>query len=194
MWQSHSRTLLKIVSDRWQENRMEPHGFLVLVICLVDTYALLSGSGDGAFVDFIMEHDMLSPQDCLPPLAPGHPHRYFDNELPYFPGVLELNLLVIRLAKKIGRTARTLRAEDSQRRVNPGAVVSHEYEHKAGRQARALELQNLCHSLAFEWQIRYPQYWSSEPAPKSLPRRVRSICDHVRVRIMYGNSFLTNSF
>jgi hypothetical protein len=183
MWQSHSRTLLKIISDRWKENRTEPHGFLLLVICVVDTYALLSGSGDGAFVDFIMKNDMLAPQDCLPPLAPGHPQSYFDNELPYFPGVLELNLLVIRLATEVGRTARTLRAEDSQRRVNPVVTDSDEYEYKAGRQTRVRELQNLCRTWASEWQARYPQYWSRQPAPKILPNRVRGICDHVRVQV-----------
>src|SRR5271165_1605966 len=102
MWQTHSRTLQQIISRRRQANRIEPHGFLVLVICLVDTYALLSGSGDGAFVDFILENNMLAPQDCLPPLAPGCPQRFFEEELPYFPGVLELYQQVIILATKVG--------------------------------------------------------------------------------------------
>ncbi len=191
MWQSHSRTLLTIVSKRWQANRTEPHGFLVLVICLIDTYALLSGSGDGAFVDLIMKNNMLAPQDCLPPLAQGQPQRYFDEELPYFPGVLELNQHVIRLATKVGRIARTLRAEDSQRRADQNAAGDDDYEYQAGRQIRVHELQNLCRTLASEWEARYPQYWSKQPAPKILPYRVRSFCDHVRVEI-HRHKFFAN--
>jgi hypothetical protein len=179
MWQSHSRTLLQIVSRRRQANRIEPHGFLVLVICLVDTYALLSGSGDGAFVDFITKNNMLSPQDGLPPLSPGLPQQYFEEELPHFPCVLDLHLQVISLATKVGGTARTLRAEDSQRRVDGIAAVGDEYKYIASRQSRVHEVQTLCRTLASEWEVRFPQYWSRQPAPKILPYRVRGFCDHV---------------
>jgi hypothetical protein len=61
MLQTHSHAVLKIVARRRQVNRTELHGFLVLVICLADTYALLSGSGDGTFVHFILKHNMLAP-------------------------------------------------------------------------------------------------------------------------------------
>lgn len=192
MWQTHSRTLQKIISRRRQANRTEPHGFLVLVICLVDTYALLSGSGDGAFVDFIMKNNMLAPQDCLPPLAPGNPRHYFDEELPYFPAVLELNQQVINLATKVGGTARTLRAEDSQRRVDGITAANDEHKYKASNQNRAGEVQNLCRILASEWEARYPQYWSKQPAPKIVPYRVRAFCDHIytlyRACVIYSHT------
>lgn len=179
MWQSHSRTLLQIIARRRQVNRTEPHGFLVLVICLADTYALLSSSGDGAFVDFILKNNMLAPQDCLPPLAPGRPQTFFEEELPYFPGVLELNQQVIILATKVGRIARDLRTQhDEQRRVMP-ATVDDEYAYNVSRRNRAREIQALCRTSASEWEIKYPQYWPRQPAPKILPSRVRGFCDHV---------------
>jgi hypothetical protein len=183
MWQTHSRTLQQIISRRRQANQTEPHSFLVLVICLVDTYALLSGSGDGAFVDFIMKNNMLAPQDCLPPLAPGNPRQYFEEELPYFPAVLELNQQVINLATKVGGTARALRAEDSQQRINGITAVGDEHKYKASSQNRVREVQTLCRTLASEWEVRYPQYWSRQPAPKILPYRVRAFCDHVSVEV-----------
>lgn len=193
MWQTHSRTLLQILSRRRQTNRTEPHGFLLLVICLVDTYALLSGSGDGAFVDFIMKNNMLAPQDCLPPLAPGNPRRYFEEELPYFPAVLELNQQVISLATKVGGTARTLRAEGSRWRVDGTATVGDEHKYKASSQNRVREVQTLCRTMASEWEVRYPQYWSRQPAPKILPYRVRSFCDHVRVKVD-SDKFIADQF
>jgi hypothetical protein len=179
MWQTHSRTLQQIISRRRQQNRTEPHGFIVLVICLVDTYAMLSGSGDGAFADFIMKNNMLAPQDCLPPLAPDNPRKYFDEEIPYFPAVLELNQQVINLATKVGGTAQTLRAEDSQLRVDGIAAVGDEHKYKANSQNRVYEVQTLCRTLASEWEVRYPQFWSRQPAPKIFPCRVRAFSDHV---------------
>jgi hypothetical protein len=182
MWQSHSRTLLQIVARRRQVNRTEPHGFLVLVICLADTYALLSSSGDGAFVDFILKNNMLAPQDCLPPLASGRPQPFFEEELPFFPGVLELNHQVIILATKAGRTARDLRKQDAERRRVGATTVDDEYIYNASRKIRAREIQALCRTSASKWEIRYPQYWSRQPAPKIFPFRVRGFCDHVSSR------------
>ncbi len=102
MWQSHSHTLLRIVARRRQVNHIEPHGFLVWIICVIDTYALLSGSGNGAFVDFILKNNLIAPEDCLPPLSPGLAEAFFPEELPYFPGVLEINQHVLALAIKVG--------------------------------------------------------------------------------------------
>jgi hypothetical protein len=179
MWQTHSRTLLQIVARRRQVNLTEPHGFLVLVICVADTYALLSGSGDGAFVDFILKNNMLTPQDCLPPLVPGSPQTFFEEELPYFPGVLELNQQVIILATKVGRTAGDLRTQDDERRRIGLSGVNDEYTYNASRENRAREIQALCRTLASKWEIRYPQYWSRQPTPRIMPYRVRGVCDHV---------------
>lgn len=179
MWQTHSAALLRIVARRRQVNQTEPHGFLVLVICLADTYALLSGSGDGAFVHFILEHNMLEPQDCLPPLAPGFAKHFFEEELPYFPGVLELNQQVILLATNVGRTAQDLRTEDDERRRVGATTVDNEYIYNAGKRSRACEIQALCYNLASKLEVIYPQYWPRQPAPKTLPFRVRGFCDHV---------------
>lgn len=180
MWQSHSRRLLQIIARRRQVNRIEPHGFLVLVICLVDTYAMLSGSGDGVFVDFIMKNSILAPQNCLPPLAPGCSQTFFEEEIPYFPEVLELNQQVIILATKVGGAARDLRKQHYERRRVGLAAISDELIYNASKQSRAREIQALCRTSASEWKVRYPKYWSMQPSPKIFPSRVRSFCDHVR--------------
>src|SRR5436305_13451867 len=98
MWQTHCRTLGKIIARRRDVHGTEPHGFLVWVICLVDTYALLSGSGNGDFVQYILKNNMLLPEEILPPLAPGQSQTFFREEFSYFPAVLDLTQQVIRLA------------------------------------------------------------------------------------------------
>jgi hypothetical protein len=179
MWQSHSNAVQKIIARRRQVNRTEPHGFLVWIICLVDTYALLSGSGDGAFTDFILKNKMLSPRDCLPPLEPGKFQSFFQEELPFFPGVLELIQEVFNLAVKVGGTARDLRAEGTQPQNANSITLGDEHPFIVLRRRRVREIQDLCRSLPTTWQAKYPKYWSLQPSPKSLPPRVRGFCDHV---------------
>lgn len=180
MWQSHSQALLKMISRRRQVNHTEPHGFLVWVICLIDTYALLSGSGNGTFAQFILKNNMLAPGEVLPPLVPGHPQPFFNEELPYFPGVLELNHEVVRLALRVGETARDLRSERVPSQIGPaGEDLERSYRHM--RQNRVREVQNLCRNLPVTWAAVYPQYWSLRPTAKSLPYRVRGFCGHVSI-------------
>jgi hypothetical protein len=178
MWQTHCRTLGKIIARRRDVHRTEPHGFLVWVICLVDTYALLSGSGNGDFVQFILKNNMLLPEEILPPLAPGQSRNFFQEELSYFPALLDLTQQVVSLAVRVGETARNLRAEIARVPSDSASVLEAESEYFAGRQIRVQEIQILCQSRRATWEATYPQYWSLEPSARALPYRVRNFCDH----------------
>jgi hypothetical protein len=80
----------------------------------------------------------------LPPLALSCPQPFLKEELSYFPRVLELNQQVIILATEVGRTAQYLRTQDATTDVS--------------RKNHAYKIQALCHTLALEWEVKFPQY------------------------------------
>jgi hypothetical protein len=158
MWEFHCQRLLDIIRQRRQEGP-ESHSFLVWMICLVDTYALLSGAGQGTFVQSLARDDLApTPTQCLPGLNPGQ-EVFFQDELPYFRTVLELNQEVVFIAVKVGEIARDIRAETSQRESGGQVSIEAKQTFVRGRRERAAMLQNLLRLSSRIWADRYPGFW-----------------------------------
>lgn len=158
----------------------ESHGFLVWVISVADLYALLSGSGNGGFAEFVMENRYVAPKQCMPPLIPGGDEIFFLEEAPYFPELMELNQQVVWLATRVGIVARDLRIEWSQHQGFEMDPDGHD-EYKAHWKDQIRRLKALCRESSSIWETRYPEFWTGKSSPGHLPRRVRGFWEHVRV-------------
>lgn len=183
MWEFHCQRLLDIITQRREGSRSQAHNFLVWMICLVDTYALLSGTGEGLFVQALVRDRLApAPQQCLPSLDPRQDGIFFQDELPYFPAILQLNQEAVFLAVKVGEVARDLRADISQRQSSGPAPMESEHEHVISRQKRARILQSLLRMSSRTWEEKYPQFWPwlkerIEPhRPMGLLHHVRFLC------------------
>ncbi len=179
MWQQHCDRLLSIATLRRQTHGTETHGYMIWMICLIDAYALLSGSGQGAFVETAWKTNMISPTQCLPPIGPGGPQLIYQEEVPHFPAILEINQQVVYVSVQIGQTARDLRAEASRRQEGGAGALGPEHLYLMNRQARVRGIQNLCRDFLRSWSARFPQYWPRYIGHQPLPLRVQGYLDHV---------------
>jgi hypothetical protein len=179
LWQTHCGTLLNIIAHRRQVHGREQYGFLVWTICLVDLYALLGGSGQGDFVRFILARKYLSAHEILPALGPHQPQTYFQEELPYFPAVLEMHLQVVQLATIVGDTARSMQEEMRRPPTGSQMVMHTDGEYAVDRKVRAQKVQQLCYARHAEWESMYRPSWTLDTLGRSLPPRVRAILEYV---------------
>jgi len=182
MWQHHGDQLLRIITLRRQAHGPEPYDFIVWSVCCIDIYALLSVSGQATFVEVLLKQNMLpSPERCLSPVFQGQGPIIYPEEQRFFPALLKLHQEVLLLALRVGQEARDLRVESTQRQYGPKDIMIPESAFLINRRARTRNVHNLLEYSRLAWRTQFPDYWTWLRSPGSLPSRVFSWVNHVRV-------------
>lgn len=98
----------------------ERYSFVIWWTCVIDTHALLTGGGNGNYLETLLKHHMLpalnNPMRQSGTLKPDSP-QLDDGEKP--PSILEFHRMITIRAARLGLLARDLRQEASQHENQP---------------------------------------------------------------------------
>ena len=156
--------------------KSERHPYLVWWIFIIDTYASLSGSGEGEFIDTALKRDLIPPlHEQLPPLGIQGSNNYYPEEREVFPAVLNLNRRMILLAARLGGLARELRIAGLSSNTSASGPAEVDAMDRRGR------------VNGIQWAFR--QLWRDESTnclpedwihtDRRLPTRVQGVFEHV---------------
>ena len=155
----------------------EPYSFIVWWVASIDTHVVLSGMGNGEFIETILRNNMLPSG-----MDPQNPYHTYDFSSPSYglaspngqealPSALAFHRLTSILAAELGFLARDIRAEEKQ---NPGdrsrAVLQSRYERIGVLQDR----------LRRTWNVQMPVSVAYGYCNQVLPMGARGIFEHVR--------------
>ena len=154
----------------------EPYSFIVWWVASIDTHAVLSGMGNGEFIETMLRNNMLPSG-----MDPQNPYHTYDYNSPYhglaspsgheaLPSALAFHRRISILAAELGLLARDIRAEEKQ---NPN-----DRSHAAiqSRQERIGVLQD---TLRRTWNVQMPVSVASGYCNQILPVGARGIFEHV---------------
>ena len=137
----------------------------------IDTSALISGMGDGTFVEAMLKNDLLpitTPR--LDNLSPqGSPNMYAPIKSEQMPTPLEFHRQISILSARLGLLARDLRREAA---ATPSASVAS----IAHRNRRVYELQDVFRRT---WDSQMPAYVAAGYTNESVPVESRGVFEHV---------------
>ena len=180
----HIEQLLRITLLRRDIYGHEPYSFIVWWLASIDTHVVLSGAGNGIFVETMLRHNILpagmDPQNIYhtyhynsPSCGLASPKR-----CEALPSALAFHRRITILAAELGLLARDLRAEEKQ---NPNDRSTATVK---SRQERISVLQD---TLRRAWNAQIPVSVASGYCNEDLPIQARGIFEHVSVH--YSNSF-----
>ncbi|KAI9731287.1 MAG: hypothetical protein M1818_007912 [Claussenomyces sp. TS43310] len=170
LWQNHCNRLLQIMTQRRGLSCTEAHRYVLWTMALINTYALLSGTDDGAFLQaLVLNHMVPLPQENLYSigLAPSTTSSHEDSR--HFPGIRELNIEVVLLSVQIGQVAHEIRSRCAHSPVR---------DHIQVVRARATEIQARCRACSAQLGQQFRQYWPGLPAIKLVDPRYRGSLYH----------------
>ena len=174
MWTIHLSHLLRISTLRYDRFGHEPHGYLLWVLCELDMYACLLGSGNCDFMSNVLQHNMLPPVDQQVPFegdssSGTHPA----NDISGFDEILVLNQAIVVQTAKLARIAQHFRNEAAQgSTIAPGTIATW--------QVNVTQLQTELNAI---WLRSCPSSLATDDsrAGDKLPARVRYVFEHVSV-------------
>ena len=174
MWAEHLDHLKRIAILRKQKLGREPHAFIIWLVCKLDTYACLMGSGNCDFVRFVLQNNMLPHlEQQVPVVNPVAPYR--TDEAPVFPAILAMRQNMFIFTAKLAQLAQACRREAAApEALSPGVY--------AKWQAAVTQAQN---ELSTSWSEGYPDFLPPESvyAGANLPSRVRHVFEHVGLKL-----------
>ena len=184
LWPQHIEQLLRITLLRREIYGHEPYSFIVWWLASIDTHVVLSGAGNGVFVEAMLRHNILP--SGMDPQNIYHTYHYNSpscglaspKRCEALPSALAFHRRITILAAELGLLARDLRAEEKQ---NPNDRSTATVK---SRQERISVLQD---TLRRAWNAQIPVSVASGYCNEDLPIQARGIFEHVSVH--YSNSF-----
>ena len=180
LWPQHIEQLLRITLLRREIYGHEPYSFIVWWLASIDTHVVLSGAGNGVFVETMLRHNILpsgmDPQDPYhtyhynsPSCGLASPRRY-----KALPSALAFHRRITILAAELGLLARDIRIEEKQNPNDRSAATV------KSRQERIGVLQD---TLRRAWNVQSPVSVASGYCNEDLPIEARGIFEHVSVTL-----------
>ena len=178
LWSQHLTHLLRITPTRHDYYGVEPYPFIIWWVCMIDVYAMLSGSGRGEFVDTILRNNLL-PAANEHPLALGilRSSGTYADEVESIRSIMEVNRAISILAANLAQLALETRTLLSPPR-------SGEPSHTSASRSETLRAQQ---RKIIEWREHFRRTWNSRTSSQygpgydqaALPEQVHGIFEHV---------------
>ncbi|KAI9814741.1 MAG: hypothetical protein M1827_003007 [Pycnora praestabilis] len=177
MWSQHLSQLLRITLMRHEMSGPERYPFITWWIWIIDTYAVLSGSGDGKIVNSILSNNLLPlAQEQLPSPGSNALNYVYPDEEALLPSILEFYQKITILATRLGQLALELRTEAAQRYFTDTPMAA-PTEAMLTRQRRIRDIRE-----AFQRALiaELPEYISADwlSTGCNLPPRVKGMFEH----------------
>ncbi len=170
LWSQHISQLLRIILLRREMYENEPYGFIIWWVASIDTHVVLSGMGNGEFVEQMLRHNLL-------PTGIGSDAHYHPSRRPLspdphqaLPSALSFHRRISILAAQLGLLARDLRKEAKKYNNFPSVAVVR------GWTERICVLQD---TLRRAWNVQMPASIASGYCNQILPVGARGIFEHV---------------
>ena len=189
LWPQHINQLLRITLLRREIYGHEPYSFIVWWVASIDTHVLLSGMGNGEFIETMLRNSILP--SGMDPQNPYHTYDYqplsrglaspSDHEA--LPSALAFHRRISILAAELGLLARDLRAQEKQ---NP-----HDRS-RAVMQSRHEKIGVLQDTLRRTWNVQMPVSVANGYCNQVLPVGARGIFEHVSKSFSYLIKYLRN--
>ena len=184
LWPQHIEQLLRITLLRREIYGYEPYSFIVWWLASIDTHVVLSGAGNGVFVETMLRHNILPSG-----IDPQNPYDTYDYNTPScglaspkhyeaLPSALAFHRRITILAAELGLLARDIRTEEKHN-PNDGS-----YATVKSRQERIGVLQD---TLRRAWDVQVPVSVANGYCNEDLPIEARGIFEHVSV--IFSTSF-----
>ena len=176
LWSQHVDQLLRICLLRHKLYGHEPYSFIVWWVASIDTHVVLSGMGNGDFVETMLRNNMLpsgrDPQQPYETIRSNSPSRNLSppRDSEPFPSALSFHRRLSVLAAEMGLLARDLRAEEA---ANP-----HDRS-PATIQSRHERIGRLQDTLRRTWNVQKPLSVANGYCNQILPVNARGVFEHV---------------
>ena len=166
LWAQHIDQLRRITLLRHQNNGCEPYSFIVWWVANIDTHVVLSGMGNGEFIETMLRHNLLSSGK-----DPQNPYQVYDHSSSEaLPSALAFHRRICILAAELALLGRDLRAEE---RATP-------HGGNPGRNRRWQErIGVLQDTLRRAWNVQMPLSVANGYCNQVLPVGARGIFEHV---------------
>lgn len=175
LWSQHIDQLQRIILLRRDIYDHEPYTFIIWWVASIDTHVVLSGMGNGDFIETMLQQNMLPSG-----IDPQNPYHTFHDspsdgslapiENGALPSALAFHRRISILAAELGLLARDLRAEEKRSAHNRNQTVARR------RQERIGVLQD---TLRRAWNVQMPVSVASGYCNQVLPVGARGIFEHV---------------
>ena len=170
--------LLRITILRREMYGHEPYSFIVWWVASIDTHVVLSGMGNGVFVETMLRHNILSSG-----IDPQNPYHTYDYNSPScgisspnghkaLPSPLAFHRRISILVAELGLLARDIRAEEKR---NPNDRSD------ATIQSRQEKIMMLQDTLRRAWSVQMPVSVASGYCNESPSVGARGILEHVSI-------------
>ena len=170
-WLVHIKALRALVQQRRTLQPVESYPYIIWWICQVDINALLSGSGDGEFIAFILQNNLLPTSrqlhECGSFLTAG---SLFPPEWEMMCSALDFHWQILAHAASIGHLAKQMRAAAAQL-LQPVTHAQTVLWRQQADRARDLLFQT--------WNSQMPVSIASGYQARSLPEAVQENFEHV---------------
>lgn len=174
LWSQHIDQLLRICLLRRKLYGHEPYPFIIWWVASIDTHVVLSGMGNGEFVETMLRNNMLpsgmDPQYPYDTIRRNSPSRGLSNEHEALPSALAFHRRPNVLAAELGLLARDLRVEESRNPHDRSQAMVRR------RQERIGALQD---TLRRTWNVQMPASVASGYCNQVMPVGARGIFEHV---------------
>ena len=176
LWSQHIGQLLRITLLRHEMYGHEPYSFIVWWVANIDTHAVLSGMGNGEFIETMLRNNVLPSG-----MDPQNPYHTYDLNCPSgglaspnghaaLPSALAFHRRISILAAELGLLARDIRAEEKHNPHDRSRAIMQ------SRQERIGALQD---TLRRTWNVQMPVSMASGYSNQILPVGARGIFEHV---------------
>ena len=187
LWSQHIDQLRRITLLRREMYGHEPYSFIVWWVASIDTHVVLSGMGNGDFIETMLRNNIL-----LSGMDPQNPYHTYDFRSPSYglaspgghealPSALAFHRRISILAAELGLLARNIREEEKQ---NPGD------RSRVVMQSRYERIGVLQDALRRTWNVQMPVSVTNGYCNQVLPVGARGIFEHVSER--FSSSFRLN--
>ena len=179
LWQQHISQLLRIIVLRRELYGREPYSFIVWWVANIDTHVVLSGMGNGHFVETMLRHNLLpsgleaddyhQPATSIPAATPIHfsiPDPLYSS----LPSALAFHRRICTLAAQLGLLSRDLRTDEHRDPTNCNHAAL------AARQQRVVNFQDL---LRRTWAAQESTSVSGGYSNLAVPVDARGLFEHV---------------
>ncbi|CAF9933385.1 MAG: hypothetical protein ALECFALPRED_005580 [Alectoria fallacina] len=175
LWSQHIGQLLRITLLRREMYGHEPYSFIVWWVANIDIHVVLSGMGNGEYIETMLRNNMLA--SGMDPQNPYHTYDYnspsrglaSQNGHEALPSALAFHRRISILAAELGLLARDIRAEEKQNPDDRSHAVTQ------SRQERIGVLQD---TLRRTWNVQMTVAVASGYGNQVLPVGARGIFEH----------------